>query len=136
MTITLVLVTVTAYMDRNTNYNSSRDYLLMICLSTGLVVLFECFAHLRHRKRLPTGRAASERCCGEVATSGASEPGPVVQRACRRRDEPFVDELPDRLVSGHPARAGVTLRRKHDKPCGPARREGPLTSTTMTPHSR
>ena len=59
VSITLVLVTVTAYMDRNTNYNSSRDYLLMISLSTGLVVLFECSAHLRHRKRLPAGRAAS-----------------------------------------------------------------------------
>jgi len=59
VSITLVLVTVTAYMDRNTDYNSSRDYLLMICLSTGLVVLFECFAHVRHRKRLPAGRAAS-----------------------------------------------------------------------------
>ena len=53
VSITLVLVTVTAFLDRNTNYNSSRDY-----LSTGLVVLFECFAHLRHRKRLPAGRAA------------------------------------------------------------------------------
>ena len=59
VTITLVLVTVTAYMDRNTNYKSSRDYLLMICMSTGLVVLFEGVAHLRHRKRLPAGRAAS-----------------------------------------------------------------------------
>jgi len=59
VSITLVLVTVTAFLDRKTNYNSPRDYLLMICLSTGLVVLFECFAHLRHRKRLPAGRAAS-----------------------------------------------------------------------------
>ena len=59
VSITLVLVTVTAYLDRNTGYNSSRDYLVMICLSTGLVVLFECFAHLRHRKRMPPGRAAS-----------------------------------------------------------------------------
>jgi hypothetical protein len=59
VSITLVLVTVTAFLDRNTDYNSSRDYLLMICLSTGLVVLFECIAHLRHRKRLPAGRAAS-----------------------------------------------------------------------------
>ena len=58
VSITLVLVTVTAFLDRNTNYNSSRDYLLMICLSTGLVVLFECIAHLRHRKRLPAGRVA------------------------------------------------------------------------------
>ena len=58
VSVTLVLITVTAYMDRNTNCNSSRDYLLMICYSTGLVVLFECFAHLRHRKRLPAGRAA------------------------------------------------------------------------------
>ena len=58
-TITLVLVTVTAYLDRNTGYNSSRDHLVMICLSTGLVVLFECAAHLRHRKRMPAGRAAS-----------------------------------------------------------------------------
>ena len=59
VSITLVLVTVTAYMDRNTNYTSSRDYLRMICLSAGLVVLFECSGHLRHRKRLPAGRAAS-----------------------------------------------------------------------------
>ena len=58
-TITLVLVTVTAYLDRNTSYNSSRDYLVMICLSTGLVVLVECFAHLRHRKRLPAGRVTA-----------------------------------------------------------------------------
>ena len=59
VSITLVLVTVTAYMDRNTDYDSSRDYLLMICLSTGLVVLFECIAHLHHRKRLPAGRVAA-----------------------------------------------------------------------------
>ena len=58
-TITLVLVAVTAYLDRNTSYNSSRDYLVMICLSTGLVVLVECFAHLRHRKQLPAGRVTA-----------------------------------------------------------------------------
>jgi hypothetical protein len=70
VSITLVLVTVTSTsVDQNTNYNSSRDYLLMICLLTALVVLFGCSAHLRHRKRLPAGRAAFEFRCGEVATA-------------------------------------------------------------------
>lgn len=59
VTITLVLVTVIAFVDRNTNYQTSADYLLLICLSAGLILLIECVGHLRHRRRLLAGRVAS-----------------------------------------------------------------------------
>lgn len=58
-TVTLVLITVMAFLDRNTNYNSPRDYLIMISIQVVLFILFECVGHLRHRKQLLSRRAVT-----------------------------------------------------------------------------
>ena len=56
-TVTIVMIAVTAFLDRNTNYNSSSDYLLMIVVQFVLFLVIEGVGHLRHHKRLRARRA-------------------------------------------------------------------------------
>ncbi len=50
--MTIPFIATWAFLDRDTNYNTSNDYLRLVVIQAVMFLLFECVGHLRHRKRL------------------------------------------------------------------------------------
>ena len=127
-TVTIVMITVTAFLDRNTNYNSSRDYLLMISIQVVLFVLFECVGHGRHRKRLAPVTPSPETSCSEQHRSRLPPRRALSQRSdWRTARSTTMTRHPCQQSGGerhHSAFCAASRRKKYDCTARPGESSG------------